>query len=300
MHPFDRRQFLKHSAAIATAIAAGGPISRVFAQAADASRGQMKLGLVTYQWGKAWDVPTLLHHLEASDVLGVELRTEHAHGVDPEMGAARRKEVKQQFADSPVTLVGLGSNECYDNPDPAVVAKAIERTKAFVKLSHDVGSSGVKVKPNNLHKDVPPEVTIEQIGRSLNTVGAFAADYGQQIRLEVHGRCAAPTVIKAIMDVADNPNVFVCWNSNRQDLGGEGLEHNFNLLVDRFGPTCHIRTLDDKDYPFQMLMDLLAKADYDGWLLMECHTDCPANPIEELRRQRGLFAEMLAISLAKV
>ena len=86
--------------------------------------------------------------------------------------------------------VGIGSNECYDNPDPDVLKKAIEATKAFVKLSHDVGGSGVKVKPNSFHKGVDHNTTIEQIGKSLNIVGAFAADYGQQIRLEVHGQCS--------------------------------------------------------------------------------------------------------------
>ena len=133
-------------------------------------------------------------------------------------------EIKRRFDDSPVTLVGLGSNECFDNPDPAVLAKAIEATKAFVKLGHDVGAGGVKVKPNSFHKDVPREKTIEQIGRSLNTVGKFAADYGQQIRLEVHGECSPPPVMKQIMDVADHPNVTICWNSNRADLEGQGLE----------------------------------------------------------------------------
>ena len=61
-----------------------------------------------------------------------------------------------------------------------------EATKAFVKLSNDVGGSGVKVKPNSFHQGVEREKTIAQIGQSLNTLGAFAADYGQEIRIEVH------------------------------------------------------------------------------------------------------------------
>ncbi len=35
---------------------------------------------------------------------------------------------------------------------------------------------------------------------------------------------AALPVIRQIMDVATHPNVAVCWNSNAEDLQGEGLE----------------------------------------------------------------------------
>ncbi|MBN1590156.1 MAG: sugar phosphate isomerase/epimerase [Pirellulales bacterium] len=291
-----RREFVKRTMLAGTALAAN-PFSAARAMADAAAPGSaMRLGLVTYLWGAKWNLTTLLEYLESSGVLGVELRTTHAHGVEPSLGGRARKEVKKRFADSPAVLVGLGSAECFDSPDPAVLQKAIAATKRFVTLSHDVGSSGVKVRPNNFHKGVDHEKTIEQIGKSLNEVGRFAGNLGQQIRLEVHGQCCAPTTIKAIMDAADNPNVFVCWNSNRADLQGKGLKYNFDLLKDRFGATCHIRTLDDKDYPFQELLDLLVAMDYNGWLLMECSTRPPKRPVAELRRQRALFAEMIRAS----
>ena len=294
-----RRDFLKRSATLGAAALAAGRLEESLAWAADKPGSKMKLGLVTYLWAKDWDVSTILKNLEASGVLGIEPRTTHAHGIEPSLSPQQRKDLKRRFDDSPVTMVGLGSNENFDSPDPATLAKAIEATKDFVKLSHDVGGSGVKVKPNSFHKGVSREKTIEQIGRSLNTVGKFAADYGQQIRLEVHGQCSPPPIMKQIMDVADHPNVYICWNSNSADLKGQGLEHNFNLLKDRFGATSHIRTLDDKGYPFQQLVDLMTKMDYDGWLLMECHTKCPADPLQELARQQKLLEKMVAISRAK-
>ena len=81
----------------------------------------------------------------------------------------------------------------------------------------------MKVRPNDLHKEVPHEQTIEQIGKSLSVVGKFAADLGQQVRLEVHGGCCDPEVIKQIMDQVTSPAVGVCWNSNKADLKGKGL-----------------------------------------------------------------------------
>ena len=100
---------------------------------------------------------------------------------------------------------------------------------------HDCGGTGVKVKPNGFPADVPREKTIEQIGRALNEVAAYGEGYGQQIRVEVHGGGTSKLpVIKAIFDVADHPNVTVCWNSNNEDLRGKGLPHNFNIVKDRF------------------------------------------------------------------
>ena len=69
-----------------------------------------------------------------------------------------------------------------------MLRKNIEETKAFIKLCHDVGGSGVKVRPNGLPAGVPVDKTLEQIGKSLDEVAAFGEGYGVEIRLEIHGR----------------------------------------------------------------------------------------------------------------
>ena len=253
----------------------------------------MKLGLCTYLWGQDWDLPTIIANCAKSKVLGVELRTEHRHGVEPSVGPRQRKEVKRRFSHSPVTLVGFGTNECFDSPDPERVKRSIEATEAFVRLSHDCGGSGVKVKPNSFHPNVPREKTIEQIGKSLNVLGRFAADFGQEIRLEVHGTCCELPVIKQIMDVADNPNVAVCWNSNPQDLKGRGLESNFDLVKNRLGATVHVHGFNDRNYPYQQLINLLMRADYVGWVLLEC-CGTPKDGVAAMVEQHTLFERMVS------
>jgi len=289
----SRRDFLRQSITFGAAAMAAGPLSRTMAQAAAVPGSKMKLGLVTYLWGQDWDLPTLIANCEKTKVLGVEPRTTHKHGVEPSLNAAQRKEVKKRFDDSPVVHVGPGSNECFDHPDPAALKRAIEATKAFLKLSHDTGGSGVKVKPNSFHKGVEPQKTIEQIGRSLNVVGKFAGDYGQQVRLEVHGSCGPLPVIKQIMDFVDDPNVGVCWNCNGDELRDQGLEYHFNLVKDRFGATCHVRELNVGSYPYQDLIGLFVRMDYDGWILLECRTK-QQDRIAALIEQREVFEKMVA------
>ena len=222
-------------------------------------------------------------------MLGVELRTEHAHGVETSLNAAERAEVKKLFKDSKVTCLGYGSNFEYHSPDPTVLRKNIEGTKEYIKLCKDIGATGIKVKPNNLPADVPKEKTIAQIAESFNEVGKFAADYGQFVRVEVHGHLTQelPTM-KAIFDQVTEPAVKICWNCNAEDLLPPGLEANFNSVKKWFGDTVHVREFNEGDYPYPELFKLFNDIKYDGWILMEARTE-PADRVAALKEQLALF-----------
>jgi sugar phosphate isomerase/epimerase len=293
MNTTSRRDFLRWSLGAGAALAGAASLPGPRAAAAEPPAAAMRFGLVTYQWGNDWDLPTLIANCRRTGLKGVELRTQHAHHVEPNLSRGERQEVKKRFADSPITLVGLGTNQDFHHPDPAKLRKSIELAKAFVKLGHDVGGSGVKVKPNDLPKGVPEDKTTEQIGNALNELGAFAADYGQQIRLEIHGGCSRIPVIRKIIAVATHPNVRLCWNSNQTDLEPPGLEANFNSLKNRFGATTHVRPLDTPKYPWADLIKLFVRMDYRGWILLEAGTKVD-DRIKAIIAQRKLFEGMVA------
>jgi sugar phosphate isomerase/epimerase len=253
----------------------------------------MQLGLVTYLWGAEWDIPTLLRHCREAGIGGVELRVDHKHGVSPALDAGSRARVAGQFGEAGVTLVGLGTNFEFHSPDPDKLQANLDGAMQWIQLAHDVGATGVKVKPNDLPAGAPVDETIRRIGRSLNLLAEHAEGFGIQVRLEVHGKATAPLpIIKKIMDVADHPGVAVCWNSNPSDLQGDGLEANFKLVQDRLGDTTHIHELDDPKYPWARLFALLKAADYSGWTLLECATK-PADPVAALKSQRELWRKLV-------
>jgi sugar phosphate isomerase/epimerase len=284
----SRRRFLESNLAVAGTLLTGAITQR--AGAASPAPG-MQLGLVTYNWGKDWDLPTVIRNCAETGFSGVELRSTHKHGVEISLQPAERQEVRRRFEDSPVKLVGLGSACEYHSPDPEVVAKNIQETKEFIRLCHDCGGTGVKVRPNGLPSDVPVPRTLEQIGRALNEVAKFGADFGVAIRLEVHGRGTSELPhIKTIMNAADHPNAVVCWNCNPTDLEGEGLEHNFRLVQDRLG-TIHIHDLTKDNYPWEQLFALLKQSGFQGWTLLEDGSvpqDIPAAMRANRRRWKAL------------
>jgi len=285
----SRRSFLQKSLLAGAGLSLIDPLSLQ----AMIRKSKMKMGLVTYQWGKDWDLATLIANCEKTGFSGVELRTQHAHGVETSLSARERSEVKERFAGSPVTCVGYGSNFEYHGTDQAAVRKNIEGTKEYLKLCKDIGATGIKVKPNGIPDEVPREKTIAQIAASLNEVGQYASDLGQLVRVEVHGRVSQELPnMKAIFEQVTEKSVKVCWNCNDQDLNPPGLEANFNSVKKWFGDTVHIRELDVGDYPYQELMNLFVNMDYEGWILLEARTS-PENRILAMKEQLELFNKMI-------
>ena len=247
----------------------------------------MKLGIVTYNIAKDWDLPTIIKNCAEARFQGVELRTGHAHHVEVNLNKEQRAEVKQRFQDSPVKLMGLGSAFDFHTPDQAKLRADMAATKDYILLARDVGAPGVKVRPNALPAGVPKEKTLEQIGKSLRELGEFGAGHGVQIRLEVHGKETSHVpYIKTIMDTADHPNVGVCWNSNQSDLDGEGFEHNFDLLKRKIF-TVHMRDLYLDEYPFRKLLTGLNATGFAGYCLAEI-LESP-DPLRILRYFRALW-----------
>lgn len=286
----SRRLFIQKSVVASIGLTAMKP----FWACSTSENTGMRLGLVTYQWAKDWDLPTLIANCEKTGLLGVELRTQHAHGVETNLTVSQRVEVKKRFDDSPVTCIGYGSNFEYHNPDPVKLRENIEQTKEYIELCKDIGATGIKVKPNNLPAEVPIEKTIAQIAASLNEVGKYAQDFGQLIRVEVHGDLTQELPnMRAIFEQVTESNVKICWNSNETDLLPPGLEGNFNMVKKWLGDTVHVREFNIGDYPYQQLFNLFTGIKYDGWILLEARTE-PEDRIAAMKEQLILFNQLIA------
>lgn len=284
----SRRTFLQRSVVAGFSLALAKPLI----SGGITNKSKMEFGLVTYQWGKDWDLQTLIANCEKAGLMAIELRTEHSHRVEINLNDFQRREVKKRFADSNVTCVGYGSNFEYHDPDQSKLRWNIDQTKEYIKLCSDIGATGIKVKPNNLPDSVPVEKTIEQIAVSLNEVGKFAQDYGQLVRVEAHGRRTQELPnMKAIFEQITEPNVKICWNSNTVDINPPGLEGNFNMVKQWIGDTVHVRELNDPEYPYKQLFNLLSNNIFNGWILLEASSE-PSDILAALIQQKTFFDEL--------
>lgn len=269
---------------------------RAQAQSAEQKEGKssMKLGLVTYNLANDWDVPTIIDKCQTTGFQGVELRTTHAHGVEPNLSAEARREVRQRFEDSGITLWGLGSVCEFHSDDPAIVCQNVETCHAFVKLAADVGARGVKVRPNGLQEDkgVPVEKTLKQVGEALKDCGYAAAESGVEIWLEVHGHGTShPPHIRTILDHCSHQAVGACWNSKMTDLKEGSIKEYFDLLAEDI-KSVHITDLWNEDYPWRELFSGLKHIGYDRFTLAEVGITPEIDREDYLRRYRARWMEL--------
>ena len=267
MNTLSRRSFL------AAAVAAPLAMQSRLVGAEEAAK--FKLGTVTYNVPKDWDLPTLLKVCKETGIAAVECRTTHKHGVEPTLTADQRKDVKKQFADSGVVFWGCGSVCEFHSDKPEVVKKNVEDCKQFVKLVHDIGGTGVKVRPNGVPKGADEQKTFEQIGKALQECGKAAADFGVEIWVEVHGAVTqVPKNMKTIMEACGHKSVGVTWNSNAADVENGSVAKSFELLKPWI-KSCHINNLENDangKYPYRELFKLLRGMGYDRYTLCEVGT----------------------------
>lgn len=262
---------------------------------------KMKFGFTTYLWGRDWDIPTLIANCTELKAYGIEMRVEmkSAHGVELELDAGQRRAIRQRFADSPVKVLGLATGERFDYLEPEKVKASIEKAKRYAELSQAIGGTGIRVFPNDFHKEVPQEKTIEQIARGVSELAKAVAGSGQLLRLENHGSAGRLKTIKAILDQVDQKNVGVKLNSDVKDAVDGSFEENFKLVKNRLGDTLHAHDLASPGFPYQLQCDLLMDAGWAGWWLPELD-DPPALAarMPGLRQQRRLWDQLIARSIS--
>ena len=257
----------------------------------------LKLGLMTYMIGASWDIETIIQNLHSTKLKHVELRTTHKHGVEVSLSKQERKEVRNRFSEANIAI-SLASAFSYHTTDQVELRKNIEGAKEYLQLAADVGAEGVRVFPNAAPEegDKDREKILEQIGKSVAECAIVGNNLGVQVRLEEHGRGTANIpVIKKILDYADNPHIYIIWNSTQSSFTGKGLpcgyegmglEEQFNMVKDRIG-CVHLRDLST-NYPWRQLFMLLNRSGYKGYCDIEV-APASCEPHRYLNNFRALF-----------
>jgi sugar phosphate isomerase/epimerase len=289
----NRRGFLA-----ASGLLAGTPLLGAAPTKTRTEPPKFQLGTISYNIGATWDLATLLHACKTTGFSMVELRTSHAHKVEPDLSTEQRRDVKKQIEDSGVRLWGFGSVCEFHSPQAEVVKKNIDDCRAFCKLAADLGAKGVKVRPNGVPKGAELSKTLDQIGKALQECGKAADEHGVEIWVEVHGAVTQnPANIRTILDACGHKSVGACWNSNPTDVKDGSIHESFELLKKDIR-SCHINELWS-GYPYRELFTSLKSIGYDRVTLMECPgvaeaagAKTPEAAVRFMRYYKALWTEL--------
>lgn len=285
----SRRKFIQTAAFGAAALTTG--ISKASASEINSGVSEkmspLKLGIMTYNLGKDWDIDTIIKNCTETGWVHAELRTTHAHCVEVTLSNQERAEVNKRFEDSPLEAISLASAFQYHFTNQSELRKNIEGTKEYLQLAADVGAIGIRVFPNAFPEGANREKTMEQIGKALAEVGEFGHNLGVDVRVCVHGNGTnSVPVIKQIIDYSQSPFVYVNWNCDATDVQGPGLVANFNSVKDRIKGV-HLHDLTDEKYPYRLFFKLLSESGYKGYCNAE--VDESSEPIKFMKYYRALF-----------
>jgi sugar phosphate isomerase/epimerase len=232
----------------------------------------VKLGLLTYDIAKDWDLQTLLDRAREIGFEGIEFRVDlnQSHGVELDRTKKERKRIREMFRAAGIAICGLGSGCMYDSPNPTVLKENIERTKGLLALTADVGAPGLKVFGNTFHEreGIPREQTLRQVVEAVRECGLFAKDLGVDLRFEMHGDFNHWEYAVRVVEEAGNGNVNLIYNSDPRDVVNGSVAETIGHVI-KHVKHIHMHELVDPQYPSREMLRIFKGARYEGYCVAE-------------------------------
>jgi sugar phosphate isomerase/epimerase len=242
----------------------------------------MKLSLDTYSIGQDLSLREMLELLPACGYDGVEFRSEsgQAHGVEPEIGSAQRREIKTLLDAVGLEVSCISTSQRYESPSPSERAIVIDRVKQFVDLAADIGCPALRTFGNDFPPGVAREDVVKYVGESLRTVGEYAEDKGVTVLLEMHGQFYYWEYALKAVQIADHPNVAINYNCDMKDMVDGSIAFTFAQVKD-YVKHVHVHNMESMGkpveglfrpggpFPYRELFGILKGMDYPYYCSME-------------------------------
>jgi len=209
---------------------------------------------------------------------GVEPRVsaKHKHGIETDLPAAGRAEIRQKVLDSGVPLCCVATSCRY--ADPATTQENVDETLRSIDLAADVGAPRIRVFGGTIAEGVSREQAIDVVANALSSVAERAAERSVTVCLETHDDWCTPEHVAEVMRRVDHPAIAVNWDIMHPIRRGNAtMDQAFAALKD-WVKHIHFHdggTVDDKfsllpigqgDIDHVRAVQLLASLPYDGYL----------------------------------
>ena len=246
----------------------------------------MKLSLLTYLLGKDMTLDELLDIVRKTGIEGIELRAEadHKHGVELNLDATQRADVKKRFEDAYVPFACLATGCKFEDLDEAKRQEEIDRAKRYCDLAADCGAPRIRVFGNAFPEGADKQQVIQNVGAALREIAEHAAPRGIDVCLEMHGDFYWWEYALQAVELADHPRVGIVHNCDEREMTF-GPISTFYEPVKTYIRHVHMHDLES-GYPYKSLFAMLKRDGYAGFMSLECSgSDDPARVI-------GLYAAL--------
>ncbi len=256
----------------------------------------MKLGLHAWRLPSQMTLDETLALCKETGMASIEFLTQAGfkQGVELELDAAGRAEVKKKCADAGIAVAAMAILDKYDMPDEKERRANIDRSKKFVDLARDIGAPKIRALGDSLHEDAEPrEKTIARVAESLRELAGFAEPHGVEIDLEMHNKFTPVDVCLPAVEQANHPNLGLVHNSFLvpEDMPGGSARPAWDR-VKKHVRHVHFHQLQSPKFPYGEWVRLLRDEGYDGY----CSLELPESqdPVTVLQLTRALFEAYLA------
>lgn len=252
----------------------------------------MVYGFSTSDWGAQWETADLVETLAEAEITAVELHVGHAHKISPAMSPQLRSNLRDSFMDSNLTVIGCSLEAKLDVADQGDLMTQVDNIKQQIKLSHDIGGSGVTLK-GGIFSTADSEIkdeAIEKTAELLKGLGSFAVGFGQEIRVEVAVDGSSESTLK-VLKKADADNVRATLRLSHGEADPAEVEKVFKAYAPLLAQTVAIGSVESGNLGFDKLAALLVDVDYSGVIVL--HGDLeemPADITQGLVQQKGIWS----------
>jgi len=202
----------------------------------------------------------------------------------PEFSDARVAATRDRLASLGLSIPNLGASARFHDADPSAREKNAEEARAYIHLAQRVGAPCVRVFGDKFPPGEERQAVIERVGLALRALAPCASDHGVKVLLETHGDFYAAPDVKAVVEIADHPNVGVLWDTHHPyRFGGDTGEETVRLLGPRIAHAHFKDSIPDPthdwgyryvhfgegDAPQENFLKLLKGMGYEGFLSFE-------------------------------
>ncbi len=143
---------------------------------------------------------------------GVEPRVAsgHKHGIETDIDAAKRREIRSKFAESGIAACCVATSCRYADPNTA--QQMIDETLRCTDLAGDIGAPTIRVFGGQMGVGLSREEAIDLVAKSLGSVADHAASREVIICMETHDAWCDPKNVAEVMKRVNHPAICVNWD----------------------------------------------------------------------------------------